>query len=70
VSGGVGGTSKDLDVTVKHIRSLQNDMIEEISNRSKLSIDQVKGFIDRDFYIKPEKAIEYGLCEGVLKMLC
>jgi ATP-dependent Clp protease, protease subunit len=70
VSGGIGGTSKDMDVTVKHIRELQSDMIEEIANRSKLTLDQVRGFIDRDFYIKPKDAIEYGLCEGVLERLC
>lgn len=69
VSGGVGGTTKDIDVTVKHIKELQNEMIKEISFRSKLTVDEVKSFIDRDFYISPEQAIEYGLCEGILERL-
>jgi ATP-dependent Clp protease protease subunit len=70
VSGGVGGTTKDIDATVNHIKDLQYEMIKEIANRSKLTVDDVKKFIDRDFYITPEKAIEYGLCEGILERIC
>jgi ATP-dependent Clp protease, protease subunit len=70
VSGGVGGTAKDIDVTIKHIKGLQEEMVLEIADRSKLTVEQVKEFIDRDFYIKPHDAIKYGLCEGVLERLC
>lgn len=70
VSGGTGGTAKDIDVTVNHIKSLQEDMVIEMAKRSKLTTDRIRSFIDRDFYITPEKAIDYGLCEGILERLC
>ena len=69
VSGGMGGTAKDLDVTVRHIKELQGEMIEEIQKRSDLTVDEIRGFIDRDFYIKPDKAIEFGLCDGIIERL-
>jgi len=68
-SGGTHGTVKDIDVTVREIKYLQSQVVEGIANRSKLTIEEIKGLIDRDFYIRPEKAIEFGLCDGIIERL-
>jgi ATP-dependent Clp protease, protease subunit len=69
VSGGAYGTGKDIDVQVKEIKFLQGEMIKEISTRSSLSVEEIKKFIDRDFYIRPEQAIEFGLCDDIIGRL-
>jgi ATP-dependent protease ClpP protease subunit len=51
------------------MRYLQKEMIKEISNRSELTVEEIKKFIDRDFYIRPEQAIEFGLCDGIIERL-
>ena len=69
VSGGAGGTTKDIDVQVREIKFLQNEMNEEITKRSDLSKNEIEKLIDRDFYIRPQQAIEYGLCDDIIKRI-
>lgn len=69
VSGGTQGTSSDIDVQVNHMRHLQKQMIGEIANRSSLDEDRVKALIDRDCHIDPERAIEFGMCDGIIERL-
>jgi len=69
VSGGTYGTTADIDVQVNEIRYLQQEMINVIEERSKLTGEEIKKFIDRDFYIRPEQAIEFGLCDDVIGRL-
>ena len=69
VSGGTYGTTADIDVQVNEIRYLQQEMINVIEERSNLTGEEIKKFIDRDFYIRPEQAIEFGLCDGIIGRL-
>jgi ATP-dependent Clp protease, protease subunit len=69
VSGMAGGTVKDVDAQVDEMRYLQKEMIKEIEGRSDLTVDEIKKFINTDFYIRPEQAIEFGLCDGIIERL-
>jgi len=69
VSGGAFGTTKDINVQVAEIKFLQEEMIKEISKRSELSYDQIKELIDRDCFIRPQQAIDYGFCDGIIGRL-
>jgi len=43
------------------------DLMERILMRhTKLTAEQIARFTDRDFYMTPEQAVEYGLIDQVL----
>lgn len=69
LSGFTYGSLKDMDIQVKEARSLQEEMIKIISERSLLDIDSIKDLMDRDRYIRPDDAIEMGLCDGIITKL-
>ena len=69
VSGGMWGTTKDVNIEIENMKYLQKQMVEEISHRSALSTEEVDAMIDRDCYIKPEEAIKYEMCDGIIERL-
>ena len=69
VSGGMWGTTKDVNIEIENMKYLQRQMVEEISSKSFLSKEEVEQMIDRDCYIRPEEAIKYGMCDGIIDRL-
>ncbi|HRR50089.1 MAG TPA: ATP-dependent Clp protease proteolytic subunit [Bacteroidales bacterium] len=64
-----GGTLADVVIDTEEIKFLQNQMVEEIAMRSKLSSKEVIKLIDRNTYLRPEEAIKLGMCDGLIKRL-
>ena len=67
-SGGVGGTAADIKVQAKEIiylKKLLHDIMAECTGQTieKIEIDS-----DRDFYMSPEEAKEYGLIDEVVSL--
>ncbi|MFC4874513.1 ClpP family protease [Negadavirga shengliensis] len=65
-SGGMQGQSKDMEITVRQILELRNELYEILSLHSGQSIDQIEKDSDRDYWMRAEKAKEYGLIDEVL----
>lgn len=66
VSGGTFGNVKDVQIDVNEIKRLNELMIQIVSEKSDLSIEQVKDLVDRDKYLTAEEAIEMGLIDGII----
>ena len=66
-SGGFRGTPADIQIAAREILELTRRMAEIVSRHSGRDVEQVMLDIDRDRFMTPAEAIEYGLIDGVLE---
>jgi ATP-dependent Clp protease protease subunit len=65
-SAGFRGTPADIEIHAQEVLSMTRRMAEIISRHSKRPIEQVVRDIDRDRFMSPEEAIEYGLIDEIV----
>ena len=65
-SGGFRGTPADIQIAAKEILALTRRYAEIIARHSGRDVDQVMQDIDRDRFLEPHEAVEYGLADVVL----
>ena len=65
-SGGFRGTPADIQIAAREILSLTRRYAEVIAEHSGRDVEQVMRDIDRDRFLVPEEAVEYGLADSVL----
>jgi ATP-dependent Clp protease protease subunit len=65
-SGGFRGTPTDIQIAAKEILTMTRRMAEIIARHSGQDVEQVMKDIDRDRFMTPEDAVEYGLIDAVL----
>jgi ATP-dependent Clp protease protease subunit len=65
-SGGFRGTPADIQIAAEEILSLTRRYAEIIAKHAHRDADEVMRDIDRDRFLGPEEAIEYGLVDRVL----
>jgi ATP-dependent Clp protease protease subunit len=65
-SGGFRGTPADIQIAAKEILSLTRRYAEIIAKHAHRDVDEVMHDIDRDRFLGPKEAIEYGLADRVL----
>ena len=63
---GAQGQASDIDIAAREILRLQDKIRQIISENTGQSYEQVARDTDRDFYLTPEQAVEYGLIDEVL----
>ncbi|HET8607802.1 MAG TPA: ATP-dependent Clp protease proteolytic subunit [Gaiellaceae bacterium] len=66
-SAGFRGTPADIDIHAREVLSTTRRMAEIIARHSGREVEQVLQDIDRDRFMSPEEAIEYGLIDGVIE---
>jgi ATP-dependent Clp protease, protease subunit len=65
-SGGFSGTPADIQIAAREILQLTRRYAEIIAKHSNRDVDQVMQDIDRDRFLGPDEAVEYGLADHVL----
>lgn len=65
-SGGFRGTPADIQIAAREILEMTHRMAEIISRHSGQTVEQVMQDIDRDRFMAPEEACEYGLIDEVV----
>ena len=65
-SGGARGTSSDVEITAEEILKLRHRANELISRESGRPIEQVEKDTDRDKWLSPEEALDYGLISKII----
>src|SRR4051794_30104714 len=65
-SGGFRGTPADIQIAAKEILAMTRRMADVISQHSGQDVEQVLRDIDRDRFMTPEEAVEYGLVDAVM----
>lgn len=64
--GGIGGTSADIHIQAKEILILKNTLAQIIAEHSSKSLEKVIEDSDRDYYMSPQEAIDYGLIDKIV----
>jgi len=65
-SGGFRGTPADIQIAAREILAITRRYAEIIAKHSNRDVEQVVRDIDRDRFLGPEEAVEYGLADHVL----
>ena len=66
-SGGFRGSPADIQIAAREILDMTKRMAEIISRHSGQDVDKVLRDIDRDRFMTPQEAVEYGLVDAVMK---
>ena len=64
---GIGGQATDIDIHAREILRTRTRLNEIISYHTKQPIERVEKDTERDFWMSPEEAVEYGLVDEVIK---
>ena len=64
--GGARGQASDIRIQADEILYLKERLNTELSERTGKELETIKGDTDRDFYMSPQEAVEYGLIDLVL----
>ena len=66
-SAGARGTPSDIEIAALEIVEMRQRMAEIISRHSNRPVETVLEDIDRDRFMSPREAVEYGLVDGILE---
>ena len=64
--GGASGQASELEITVREIMKLKNELYAIISEHSGKSMEQVEKDADRDYWMTSTEAVKYGMIDEVL----
>ncbi|XP_057758439.1 ATP-dependent Clp protease proteolytic subunit 4, chloroplastic [Arachis stenosperma] len=64
--GGASGQAIDVEIQAKEVMHNKNNVTRIISSFTGRSFEQVQKDIDRDRYMSPIEAVEYGIIDGVI----
>jgi len=63
--GGARGQASDIRIQADEILFIKDKLNQELSDRTGQPIDRIKEDTDRDFYMSPSEAVEYGIIDNV-----
>lgn len=63
---GLSGPAADLEINVREVVAMRQRLEEILARHTGQPLERIKKDADRDFYMSPEEAKEYGLIDEVL----
>ncbi len=66
VLGGVEGQATDIEIHAKEILRIREDINEVLAKHTGQPIDKIRVDTERDFFLKPHDALEYGLIDAII----
>lgn len=64
--GGAQGQASDIEITAREILTLKKELYQIIAKHSGQSFEKIEEDSDRDYWMKAEKAKEYGMIDEIL----
>ena len=64
--GGAQGQASDIEIAAREIMRMQDVIRDIISKHTDQPMEKVIHDTDRDFYLNPEQAVEYGIVDEIL----
>ncbi|WP_378185658.1 ATP-dependent Clp endopeptidase proteolytic subunit ClpP [Aquimarina sp. W85] len=65
--GGAQGQASDIEITAREILTLKEELYRIIAKHSGQTYEKVYDDSDRDYWMKADKALEYGMIDEILK---
>jgi len=66
VSGGFQGQATDIEIQARETIALKRRMEEIIAHHTEQPIERVSKDMERDYFMSPEEAKEYGIIDNVI----
>ena len=66
IIGGATGQETEVEIEYQHMRKRRNDINEILSETTGQSIEKIAHDTERNYYLTPAEAIEYGLIDSIL----
>lgn len=63
--GGIQGQASDIEITAREILKLKDELYQIISDHSGQTIEKIRQDADRDYWMKAQEALEYGMIDKV-----
>lgn len=67
VSGGAQGQASDIEITAREVVKLREELYTIIAKHSGKEYEEVQADSDRDFWMRADEALEYGMIDEVLR---
>lgn len=67
VMGGAEGQATEVQIAAKHILQMKNRIGQILAKHTGQSLNKIEKDTDRDFYLNPQEAKEYGLIDQIIK---
>ena len=64
--GGASGQASDIRIQADEILFLKDRLNHELADRNGQPLDKIQTDTDRDFFMSPQQAMEYGLIDNVI----
>jgi ATP-dependent Clp protease protease subunit len=64
--GGAQGQAADIEIAAREIMRMQEKIRDILAHHTGQPIEKISHDIDRDFYLDPQQAKEYGLIDEIL----
>jgi ATP-dependent Clp protease protease subunit len=64
--GGAQGQASDIEITTREILSLKEELYKIISKHTGQDYEKVYADSDRDYWMKAQKALDYGMIDEIL----
>jgi ATP-dependent Clp protease protease subunit len=66
VSGGFSGQGTDIEIQAKEVIGLKRRLEEIYARHTGKEVDQISHDMERDFFMSPQDAVEYGIIDTVI----
>ena len=66
-SSGYQGTAADIEIAAKEVLGIRERLNRILSRHTGQSVEQIEKDIDRDYFMGPDEAAEYGIIDRVLE---
>ncbi|MHC4163504.1 MAG: ClpP family protease [Planctomycetota bacterium] len=63
------GSASDIEISAKQILMLRDRLIDIYVEETKMDADRVRADLNRDYWMGADEAVQYGLCDRVVKNL-
>ena len=64
--GGAQGQASDIEITAREILTLKKELYQIIAKHTGRSYEKIEEDSDRDYWMKADKAMEYGMIDEIL----
>jgi ATP-dependent Clp protease protease subunit len=64
--GGLGGQATDIEIAAREVLFLKGQLLEVLSKHTGQTVDKLRSDTDRDFFLRPSQAVEYGIVDQIV----
>jgi ATP-dependent Clp protease protease subunit len=64
--GNLGGQATDIDIAAKEIIFLKSQLLDILSKHTGQEVEALRTDTDRDFFLRPDGAVKYGLVDTIV----